>query len=286
MSYSTVRYEDPNDDEYESYSPSAFLTWWYDVKNGIDMSVSYDRTEFDISENTEDTWSGDIRFIHKMTRHFQVYVKYAHTYSEDDTQEHSVYNPSAGFDWNVSETSSVSMGAGVLINRYEDLEGQEDQEDSEDLFVDLDVFKTFSFSRRNNLTISASSGYEESGAESASLGFTTYYQAGFNWNYALTKRSNFDLTGSWTRDEYHEEPVDRLDNTYELSAGISWTPLRWMSWNASYTYTNFETDAQTRDDYEENRATITVSLYPYQPARSKDTPTRENVESKIFNEGR
>lgn len=237
FTYSFNRYEDPNADEYESYNPSAFLSYWFNVKYGFDSSVSFDRTEFDQSNREEDTWSGDIRLIRKLTKHFQVYVKYAHTYSDDDTKVHEVYNPSAGFDWNLSDTSTVSVGAGVLFNRYEY------QEDSEDVFVDINEFKTFDFSRRSSLTISASSGYEESGTDAASLGFTTYYQAGFNYNYALAKRADLDITGSVKRDEFDEEQSDRIDHTFDPGPGVNWRPLRWMTLNMSYSYTNFQTDA-------------------------------------------
>ena len=275
-SYDFDDYDQPNADEYDRHGPTVFLTYWLDAKHGLDSSIWYERTEFDLTDNDEDVFAGDIRLIRRLTKQFQVYVKYAHSYSEDDFEEHTVYNPSVGFDWEVSETSSVSAGAGVLFNRYDE------QEDSEDFFFEVDAFKLFPFSRRGSFSLSASSGYDESGDEAASLGFVIYYRVGFNYNYELTKRSSLDISGYYRREDYNEEYADRVDNTLDLSAGINWTPLKWMTLSTYYSYTNFDTDAGFRNDYEENRVAVTVSLYPYRPARINPLAMRDAVEGRIF----
>lgn len=280
FTYAFDEYDDPSADDNESYSPDLFFSYWFNVRYGFDMNASYEKMEFEQTGNEEDTWTGDIRFIRKFTRHFQTYLKYAHSYSEDDIEKHTVYNPSVGFDWNVSETSSISAGAGVLFNEYEE------QEDSEDLFLDVDIFKQFNFSPRGDFYLTASSGYEENRDEAESLGFTIYYQAGANLVYALTKRSDLDVSLAYTRDEYDEELSDRVDNTYDLNAGINWRPLRWMTVSMTYSYTRFDTDGVEREDYEENRGMVKVSLSPGRPIQIKPDSTpariRENVETKIF----
>jgi hypothetical protein len=276
-SYSFDKYEDPNLDEHKTYRPSAFLNYWFNVRYGLDMSAFYEKADFDISGNELDTWSGRIRFIRQMTNHFQAYVEYEHSESEDDFEEHTVHNPSIGFDWTISETSSIIMGAGVLINRYEN------QEDSEDFFVDLDAFKLFNLSRRATFSISALSGYGEVSEDAASLGFRIYYEAGFNYNYELTRQATLDITGSYRRDEFNEELIDRNDNTFELNTGVSWSPLNWMTFGLSYSYINFKTDAVTRDDYVENRGMFTVTLTtPYHSRSVQRENTREIIEERIF----
>jgi len=276
FTYATDRYENPNLDEYDRYKPSAYLRYWFNAEYGVDSSVFYEHTRFDLSGNEEDTWRGDIRIIRMMSRHFQIYVKYAQSFSEDDTEEHHVFNPSAGFDWDVSETSTVSMGAGVLFHEYDR------QEDSENLFFELDAFKIFEISRRATFSISAASGYEESGDDMASLGFNIYYQTGFNYNYALTRKAGLDISGSYKRDEFEEEQADRTDHIWNLNAGINWNPLRWMELDLSYAYKVFETDEQIRDDYEENRVILSVTLTPYHPVKVSGRETRDLIEGRIF----
>ncbi len=275
-SYIFHKYDDPNLDEYKTVRPSAFLNYWFNARYGFELSGFYEKTDFDISNNEQDTWSGSIRLIRQMTNHFQVYAEYAHSVSEDDFEEHSVYNPSVGFDWTISETSSIVLGAGVLIHRYEN------QQDSEDFFLDIDAFKLFNLSRRATFTISGSSGYGEISENAASLGFRIYYQAGFNYNYELTRHAVLDISGSYLRDEFDEELIDRNDNTLDLSAGARWSPLNWMTLGLSYSYINFKTDAVARDDYVENRVSLTVTLTPYRSQRIRTENLRENIESRIF----
>lgn len=276
-SYSFDKYDDPNLDEYKTIRPSAFLTYWFNVKYGFELSAFHEQTDFDISNNEQDTWSGSIRLIRQMTNHFQVYVEYEHSVSKDDFEEHTVYNPSLGFDWTISETSSISLGAGVLINRYDN------QQDSEDFFLDLNAFKLFNLSRRATFSIGALSSYGEISEDAASLGFRIYYQAGFNYNYELTRQINLNLSGSYLRNEFHEELIDRNDNTFNLNTGVSWNPLNWMTFGLSYSYTNFKTNSNTRDDYIENRGIFTVILTsPYHSRRIQQENTREIIEARIF----
>ncbi|MCK5098214.1 MAG: TonB-dependent receptor [Desulfobacteraceae bacterium] len=277
FSYFLDKYDDPNIDEHTSYRPSAFLAYWFNVRYGFEVSAFYEQTEFDISKNEEDTLSGSIKLRRQITNHFQIYVEYEHSVSEDDFEEHNVYNPSVGFDWTISETSSISLGAGVLINRYDN------QQDSEDFFVDLNAFKLFNLSRRATFSISASSGYGEISEDAASLGFRIYYQAGFDYNYELTRQVTLDISGSYLRDEFDEEQIDRNDNTFNLNAGVSWSPLNWMTLGLSYSYTNFKTDAAARDDYVENRGIFTITLTtPYRSQRIQQENTREIIEARIF----
>ena len=275
--YSFDKYDDSNIDEHESFRPSAFFAYWFNVRYGFELSGFYEHTDFDVSDNEETTWSGSIRFIKQISNHFQIYAEYEHSMSEDDLVEHIVYNPSIGFEWTVSETSSISMGGGVLYNRYEN------QRDSDDFFVDLSVFKLFDFSRRGSVAISASSGYGEISDNAASLGFNIYYQAGFIYNYDLTRQASLNISGSYLRDDFNEELVDRVDNTLNLGAGISWNPLKWMTLGLAYSYTNFKTDTIARDDYVENKAIFTVTLtIPYSSRRIQPENTREIIESRIF----
>jgi opacity protein-like surface antigen len=85
------------------------------------------------------------------------------------------------------------------------------------------------------------------------------------------------------RDEFDEEEVDRNDNTFDLNAGVSWSPFNWMTLGLSYSYTNFKTDSNTRDDFVENRGIFTVTLTtPYRSRQIQQENTREIIEARIF----
>jgi len=256
FSYEFDDYKDPDADEYTEYSPSGFITYWFTPLNGIESNLSYEKRESENFNNDRDTYTGDIRYLRKFSKHFNGYVKYRHSFSDRESGDHTIYNPSAGFDWNMTKDSGISMGLGILHSEWDN-----DNDDSTDPFLEMDAYKTFNFSKRGSLSITGASGYNEGSEDADSLGYNIYYRAGFRLNYQLLKRVSSNVFGSYEQNDYREE-ADRKDNTLNLGGGLSWSPLKWLRFNLSYSYEQFDTDATERDDYEENKVTISVSLIP------------------------
>jgi len=255
LSFTGDNYDEDNNDDHRSYDLNAYITHWFSVKYGYSAGLSAEKTTYD-NDGDKDTFIGNIKLSRKFTRHFSTYIAYKQSYSEQNDESHEIYKPSLGFDWNTSETSRVSLGAGVLFNRYSD------QEDSNDFFIDADIYKLFDFTKRSSLSVYASSGHQETSEDAASLGFSTYYQGGYNYNYLLTRRLSLDLNGSYKIQDFKEKFADRKDKTLDLGTGLSWTVFKWMNARVYYAYTKFDTDVETRDDYEENKAGITISFHP------------------------
>jgi hypothetical protein len=254
-SFSGDNYNTLNSDDHKTYNINTYISYWFSVKYGYSAGLSAEKTTYETDED-KDTYSGNIKFSRKITKHFDTYIAYKQSYSKEDNETHKTYNPSAGFDWEISETSRASLGVGVLFNKYSD------QKDSNDLFIDADIYKLFDFSKRSSLSVYASSGYEETSEDAASLGFNIYYQGGYNYSYLLTRRLSFYVNGSYKTQDFKEEISDRKDNTLDLGTGLSWTIFKWMNSRIYYSYTKFDTDGKSRGDYEENKAGITISIYP------------------------
>ena len=279
FTYEFNEYESSNADEYTEYSPSAFITYWLTPLNGLDSNISYEKTEFDDSSDGIDTYRGDIRYIRRFSRHFDGYVRYAHTYSEQEEGDHHIFHPSVGFDWQVTEDSGISLGIGLLFSRWDDDRPNDDETNP---FLDLNAYKVWNFSPRGSFSITGSSGYGEYNEDAASLGYNIYYQAGARLNYQLLKRLSSNLFASYQRDEYSETLVDRTDNTITVGAGLSWLARRWLRFNLTVDHTDFNTDGGQRGDYQENKAFLSVSLIPAQPVRMKSDPTRKDLQDLLF----
>ena len=296
--YSFDKSDTPDADEHKKYKPSVFATYWLTPLNGLDSNLAYENTEFDTSSNDIQTYSGHLRYLRRFSKHFDGYLKYRHSHSERDTGDHDIYHPSIGFDWQVTKDSGVSLGIGALFHEWDNT-----NKDSTDPFLDMDAYKIFNFSRRGSLSVTASSGYSETGGssdesiantgasgtslpgtEAASLGFRTYYQAGTQLNYQLQKQLSSNVFTSYRLNDYQEAGVDRKDNTKTIGCGLTWLPLRWLQFKLTYSYTDFDTDAASqRGDYAENRAFLSVSVIPEQPIRLKESSTRQSFENEIFN---
>ena len=278
--YSFDNYDDSNADEFETHNPSASLSYWFTPQYGFDLNAAYEKTKFDISTDEPETWSGDVRLLRSITRHFDIYIAYAHTYTDQDSGDHTIYNPSIGFDWQPSEDSGISIGAGVLFHRWDD----QSSEDSENFFADFDIYKNFNFSRRGTFSLTGSSGYEETSDDAASLGFTISYEAGCLLSYELTRRLTAELDATYAINQYDDPSIsiDREDKTLGLGAALSWSPLQWLSFNLSYSFTDFDTNDSAREDYQENVGTFTIRMTPSQAVRFGEPDSRSELEGRLF----
>lgn len=276
--YEFDEYDNSDADEYTSYQPSAYLKYWFTRLDGMETNIEYEDKDFDSgSENDYDTIEGDIRYIRKFSRHLDGYIKYRHYLSDRTDGDHTIYHPSVGVDWDITEDSGVSIGIGVLFHEWDN-----ENDDSQDPFIDLNAYKIFNFSPRGSLSITGSSKYDEGDEEAASLGFNITYRAGFSLDYRLTKRLNSNLYGYYKLQDFQEEDVDRRDDTAKIGAGITWAPLKWLELSADASHTNFDTDGSQRDDYEENKIFFMIRLIPEKPIRPDKVLTRKSLENDIF----
>ena len=302
FSYGTDNYQNSDADEYESYEPSAFLTYWFTQMDGIETNLEYTYKKFDTLAGKDETIAGDIRYIRQITKHLDGYLKYRHYISRgeggdhviyhpsvgvdwDTTEDyisrgedgdHVIYHPSVGIDWDITEDSGVSIGVGILFNDWDN-----NNEDSKELFWDLDVYKVFNFSPKGSLYITGSSSYEESDDEAASLGFNISYEAGCYLSYMLAKRISSHLFTSYQLQQF-KETVDREDYTADIGGGLTWNPLKWLQVSADATHTNFKTDDASREDYEENTISVFVRFIPERPIRPDKVLSRISLEKAIF----
>jgi len=280
--FSFTEYDESSSDDFTSHKPEAYFGYWFTPLYGIDSNLSFETIDYDLSSTQDkDTYAGDIRLLRKINRHFNVYVKYRQTYTEQSLGDHETYHPSVGVDWKPTEDTGINLGAGVIFREYDD----QTNYTKEQVFIDLDVYKIFNFSPRGTLSLTGSSGYGEVDEEAASLGFNIYYQAGATFTYQLTKHLSSDMSASYKIDEFDDPTTnDRTDKTLSFRSGLSWIALKWLRFNLSYEYNDFDTnDSSGRNDYQENKVTFTVNFIPTQPVRMETSPSRSSLEDTLFN---
>lgn len=275
--YSFNDYDNPSQDEFKSHRPAAYISYWFSPHYGFDLNASYSKTDYEISSNDPETLRGNLRFLKNINRHLDAYVKYAHTYTTQDLGDHVVYNPSIGFDWKPAEDSGIVLGGGMLFQDYD----KRSNYDSQKFFLEFDVYKNFSFSKRNNLSITGSSSYNDIDEEASSLGFSIHYQAGFLHTYRLTKTLSSKLNGSYRITEYDDPGVNREDQTMNLGTGLVWSPMKWLKLNLSYGLTDFNSTGE-RDDYQEQKVIFSINLIPKEPLRMQSYSSRQALEDEIF----
>ncbi len=268
-------YNNSDDDEYKSYEPSAYFKYWLTRLDGLETNLEYTKKEFEIgSENDDNTFSGDIRYIRKFSRHLDGYIKYRQYLSNKEDGDHLIYHPSVGIDWNFTQDSGISVGIGILFHEWDN-----ENEDSQDPFIDFNAYKVFKLSPRGSLSITGSSTYEESSEEVASLGYNISYQAGFSLEYQLTRRLSSSLFGSYKIQDFQEDDVNRQDDTADIGGGLFWSPLKWLQFSLNASHKNFNSDDTQREDYKENKITFFVRITPEKPIIPDDKPSKPSKKS-------
>jgi hypothetical protein len=271
-------YKLQNPDENTRYEPTFFFNYWLSRVDAIETNLAYEKTDFEMaSEEDINTWSGNLRYRRRFNRHFDGYINYRHYLSQRDSGDHQIFHPSAGIDWEVTQDSGISLGLGVMFHQWDN-----ENDDDAKPFIDFDAYKVFNFSRRGALSITGSSGYEETGDEAESLGFRTYYEVGGQLDYRFTEEFSSNLTASYRIEDFEEDDIDRKDQTTEIGVGLTWIPTRWLQFSLNGSHINFDSDDAQRNDYTENRIFFSITLTPEEPIRATFTPSREYLEERLF----
>jgi len=170
--YSFLKNDDPIYEDNERYNPYVGLTYWFAPEWRSEIRGDYTKGKFDDSDDL-DGWYGSARLIKRFSRHLEGFVQYAHWVVEYDgnSEDFQVYNPSAGFNYTISDDTSFSLEMGYsFLNR--------DEEDDESFMSAIgNLTKTF---RRGSINIIGSAGYEGAYYGAETLGVTEFY--GRSWS--------------------------------------------------------------------------------------------------------
>ena len=276
LDYTSVDYEPPVDEDYDFWSPGISVSYWMNPCWGMDVSATYEETDYDILNRDVASVTGTFRLIRCIVPHFRFYSQYRHIYTDRDGSTENSYLPSLGFDWDVTEDSGVSLGLGYLYQEW-------NNENNGRLFVDANVFKQVDVSRHANVILTASSAIYPSSNEGADLGFQIQYRTGLLFNWEIMEALSGNLGAAWTQNEFTEPDVDRTDTILDLSTGFAWSPWGWATLEFAYSYEDYRTDSLVREDYQEHRGTVTFRLHhSFEGIRDMKMPTREVVEERIY----
>ncbi|MFK5954681.1 MAG: hypothetical protein QM498_16635 [Desulfobacterium sp.] len=281
LNYSIVDYKPPvtlGENDYRSYGPTVSLSYWFSHLWGMDGTAEYEKTDYDVLDDDVDTWSGNVRLMRRISPRLLGYAKYEHIYSDRKINDVTMYIPSVGFAWDVSEDTGISLGAGYIFQEW-------DTENNGQFFMDADVFKGFDLSRHTRLHVSATSGIDPTSDVSSDFGFQVFYQSGFLLTWQMRENLSANLRGAWSRDEFIEPVVNRIDTSWQAGAGLTWSPWRWGDVLMSYGYEDFNTDSSQREDYQEHRGTLTFQVHPtyaWDGGREESTP--EEINQRIYND--
>jgi hypothetical protein len=242
-------------DDSTVQTPFAGLTYWFNVKNGLELNYTY--TDVDYSRDDDLPASGDyeghnagIRYIRRFSPHTSGYIGYAYTIRDSDeglTEEYGVHDVNAGLEHAFSPQYAISASAGYFIQVNDITENQDGPT------FELALTRNFA---RGSLAIGGEGGWQEvylsRGLQS---GFTQYYGGYARITYQILEPVSIFAGGSYRHDK---DDLNVRSDVLQANGGFTWTFLRWFSLTVTYNYADRNDDIESAE-YTDNRVTATLT---------------------------
>jgi hypothetical protein len=253
--------EEPSVEDSQSYGAMAGIAHWFTIRHGLSADFSYDRGDFDRSEDF-DSYDSTVTYTYRFSPATEASLSYRYDFFDYREEgelrgDYGVHSARMGLSHQFTERTSTSISGGYFVQDLETGDGDDDGFDGE-----VSVNHRL---ENGALTLGGSAGYRQQFVEAENLGFSKFYRASANFTYQLLERANVTLTGFYIKDDYQETTGDREDETWGGAATLDFLILRWLSANLSYEFR--ERDSTISDnDYTDNRVTLRlVAFYLSRP---------------------
>ncbi|MFP3927928.1 MAG: outer membrane beta-barrel protein [Desulfobacteraceae bacterium] len=248
--------KDQSVDDSTVHTPFANLTHWFDIQNGMDLSYTYTKADFESDEPGRlpgDDYTGHSMgggYTRRFTEHTSLRVGYSFTTRDFDgeTSDYVVHEPSATLSHAFSEFTSGSLTVGYFFQDRD--RGQDSSGPSFSGSITRRI-------ERGSVSFSARGGWDEAYQEAERTGFSKYWGVNGDLSYALRERLTATAGASYRHDT-QEEPGDRSWDTWRANCGLNWSFMRWFSLSLTYTHTERDHDIPT-EDYKDNRVMLSIS---------------------------
>jgi hypothetical protein len=243
-------------DDSKVQSPFADLTYWFNTKNGIELTYNYTDVEYTRGDRVSinDDYSGHqpgARYIHRFSPQSNAYIGYAYTTRDFDgvTEDYDIHDGYVGLEHAFSPQYSISARGGYYFRKNDVSEDQDGPTFSASL--------TRNFAR-GSIVIGGEGGWGEEYLErgfGTTSGFTEYYGGYTRITYQIFEPVGIFAGGSYRHDK---DELDVESDVVRANGGFTLTFLRWFSLTVSYTYADRNDDFES-DSYTDNRVTATLT---------------------------
>jgi hypothetical protein len=273
FAYGLLKYDDPTEEDSQDISPSAGMTYWFTPWTGMELEGVYTRGLYDEDTSSDfSNYSGRLRLNQRISQRFGIYGQYQQIYrvfdengvsAEGDLDEdYLVYAPSVGVFYQFDPTLTASLGVGYF---YQQIENDDDQQGP---FFAADINKLWDF-QRWSIRARGSSGIDSQDFSGDNQGFERFGQAELIGRYNFTRDFFGDLGLRYRYSDYINSEEDEVDHRYSVDVGLGYSVTRWMTLRLAYAFEKLDA-INSSDDYEQNRAYVTLTLQPDQPWRLWD----------------
>ncbi|MDY6838699.1 MAG: outer membrane beta-barrel protein [Thermodesulfobacteriota bacterium] len=252
-----LKNEDPTVDDGKIRIPFSTVTYWINLKNGVELEYEYTDAIFWRGDDEEagDDYTGHgagMRYIHRFTQHATGFAGYrfTHRHFEGETEDYTVHHGSIGLEQSFAQDLSVSVGGGYFVRE------NDASDDQTGYSYNASVGKRF---ERGSFFIGGKGGWDEAYLEAERRGFSRYWSVQAQLEYQIM--SPLAAYGGWSyrldKGDY-DDGENRDWKTWRRNCGLTWTFFRWFSLSLDYTYADREDDLVT-EDYRDHRFMLNLT---------------------------
>lgn len=252
--FGVLENEDNSLDDRQFNNPYANLTYWFNLKNGLEIDYNYTYVEYDSDDEIiapENYYinSAGARYLRRFQPQTTGSIRYAYTQSfyDDVTERYKIHDVSLGLSHAFSDTFSTDLNVGYSLR---DNDGSNDDTIST---FDVSFFKTFN---RGDFSLGGGSNWRDDFWEADSRGLVRYWSAFVNFNYQLREQLNFYAGANYNIDE---DDFDALRQITRSNVGLRQIFLRWFNVSLEYAYITRDDEDDTTD-YDVNRVTLSIGV--------------------------
>jgi len=240
---------DPAIEDTRIQTPSAGMSYWFDVQNGLDLTVRHSISDYETSPDFKQ-YTGSGRLVHLFSQESSISLSYTRTDMNYDPggTDYVIHDGNLSYSMSPGPHTTLSAGVGYF------LQNPENGGTSDGFSYQAAIDQKF---ERGNVSIGGAGGYRQEVSDAENLGFTKFWSANGRISYLLLPNLTANGGLSYVEEKFIEQ-VDRRDKFWSASAGLAYSYRQWLSLSLSGQHTERESN-EDLNDYDDNQIMLRIT---------------------------
>jgi hypothetical protein len=259
--------DDPSVQDSRGYGPTAGVSYWLNIRNGLSADFSFRKGEFEVSSDY-DAYRGSGTYTHRFSPRTQVDLTYTYDKLEYDEQtlesrvgitggtlvfdrDFDVHSIELGVSHQFTPNIAGSLSGGYFIRR---------PETGDDTSEPVGAASLSLTTERSSLVLDAQGGYRFQSLQAENLNFSVFTRASATFTYQLLERLTTSLRALYWYDDYKDTVPSRTDQTFGGNAALNYQFLDWLRGSLAYQYRERDSDI-SQNDYTDHRVSLRLVVF-------------------------
>ncbi|MDQ7837629.1 MAG: outer membrane beta-barrel protein [Thermodesulfobacteriota bacterium] len=240
---------DPEIEDTRIQTPFAGVSYWFDVKNGLDLNVRHSISDYETNPDFKQ-YTGGARLVHLFSQDSSISLAYNYTDMNYDPggTDYVIHDGMVSYSISPGPHTTLSAGVGYFL-RNPERGGTNDG-----LSYQASIGQKF---ERGSVFVGGQGGYRQELSDAENLGFAKFWSANGGINYLLLPELTASGGLSYVEEKFIEQ-ADRRDKLWSATAGLAYSYRRWLSLSLSGQHTERDSNVGL-NDYDDNQIMLRIT---------------------------